>query len=46
MLKNCVNAVVIFKYFTLFEIPRDTLPLIVFISLEEKEDPCKMGIKK
>ena len=29
--------------FTLFEKMSDTLPFLVFISLERKDDPCKTG---
>ena len=34
------------KYFTLFEKNSDTLYLLVFISLERKDDPCKTGGKQ
>ena len=32
---------VIAQHFTLFEKLRDTLPFLVFNSLERKDDPCK-----
>ena len=34
------------SYFTLFEQMRETLPLLVFILLEEKDNTSKMGVKK
>ena len=46
ILKNCVKGAVILKYITVFYIMRDTLPMLVFISLEKKEDLCKTGVKK
>ena len=35
---------VIAQHFTLFEKMRDTLPFLVFNSLERKDDPCKSHI--
>ena len=41
-----MKGAVILKYITVFYIMRDTLPMLVFISLEKKEDLCKTRVKK